>query len=77
MFINKNISVISSDVKRYNVIPATLSFSYLNKEHTIVDCVLDTGCSSSLISANSLNFEQTEYSGPKWTTVRSKSTAIK
>lgn len=59
MFINKNISVISSDVKRYNVIPATLSFSYLNKEHTIVDCVLDTGCSSSLISANSLNFEQT------------------
>ena len=56
MFIKDNISVITSKVQYSNVINTTLSFSLWGKHQTVFDCCLDTGCSTSLISANHVNF---------------------
>ena len=45
--------------------------------HFGVEIKADKGEKESRISIKQLDIVNSEYSGPKWTTVRSKSTAIK
>ena len=59
MKIEPNFALIKSKTAYHNVIRASLEFNLFGRQQFLADCVVDTGCATSLIPAGNIDFGMT------------------